>query len=205
MQGYIINLNRVKDEDLIVTILTPNHIITTYRFYGARHSTVNLGYKINFELQSSLKSTIPQLRSIVHLGTKWLLDRERTLLWQHFIQLFYKHLRDIDEIDSFYFNILEESSQKWKKQNPRRVAIESYLKLLEFEGRLHKEFVCFNCEEKIQGNPSLIRGFLMAHKECVYTNDFNREYIKDMLEKKSIIYFDDDAVEKLWRIIQEGF
>jgi len=205
MQGYIINLNRVKDEDLIVTILTQDHLLTSYRFYGARHSTVNLGYKIDFELQSSLKSTIPQLRSIVHLGTKWLLERERTLLWHHFVQLFYKHLKDVEEIDSFYFNLLEESSQKWEKQNPKRVAIESYLKLLEFEGRLHTEFICFSCEKKIQEDPALIRGFLMAHKECVYTNSFKRAYIKDMLEKKSSMYFDDDAIEKLWRIVQEGF
>lgn len=205
MQGYIINLNRVKDEDLIITILTQEHILTTYRFYGARHSTINLGYKIDFELQSSLKSTIPQLRNVLHLGTKWLLERERTLFWHNFIQLFYKHLKDIDEIDPFYFQLLEESSKKWEKQNPKRVAIESYLTLLEFEGRLHKEFICFNCEESIQDDPALIRGFLPAHKNCVYAPIFKREYLEDMFESKSSLYFNDEEIERLWRIIQEGF
>ncbi len=56
MQGYIIHITRVKDEDLIVTILTQNVIKTTYRFYGARHSSVHLGYKIDFESLTSLKS-----------------------------------------------------------------------------------------------------------------------------------------------------
>ncbi len=34
MQGYIININNVKDEDLIVTILTQNNLYTAYRFMG---------------------------------------------------------------------------------------------------------------------------------------------------------------------------
>ena len=49
MQGYIINLNRVKDEDLIVTILSKGRLETLYRFYGARHGTINIGFKIDYE------------------------------------------------------------------------------------------------------------------------------------------------------------
>lgn len=55
MQGYIIDIKTVKDDDLIVSILTENHVYTTYRFYGARHSNINVGYKIDFELESNLK------------------------------------------------------------------------------------------------------------------------------------------------------
>ncbi|MGB5791615.1 MAG: recombination protein RecO, partial [Poseidonibacter sp.] len=36
MQGYIIDIKPVKDDDLIVSILTETDILTTYRFYGAR-------------------------------------------------------------------------------------------------------------------------------------------------------------------------
>ena len=205
MQGYIINLNRVKDEDLIVTILTDDSILTTYRFYGARHSTINLGYKVDFEIQSSLKSTIPQLRGVLHLGNKWLMQRERVFIWQSFIQLFYKHLKDVDTITDFYFNLLEEASESWLTQNPKRIAIECYIKLLEYEGRLHDEFICFNCEEEIKDDPALIRGFLMAHKECVWAETISSLHVKDMFEKKSTLLLDDKEVDYLWRIVSEGF
>lgn len=57
MQGYIIDIKNVKEDDLIVTVLAQEAIYTTYRFYGARHSTINIGYKIDFELESNLKSS----------------------------------------------------------------------------------------------------------------------------------------------------
>ena len=34
MQGYIIDIKAVKDDDLIVSILAENEVLTTYRFYG---------------------------------------------------------------------------------------------------------------------------------------------------------------------------
>ncbi len=54
MQGYILDVKPVKDDDLIVTILTPTRVYTTYRFYGARHSNINVGYKIDFEIEHNL-------------------------------------------------------------------------------------------------------------------------------------------------------
>ena len=65
MQGYIIRLNRARDEDLVVTILTQQNLETLYRFYGARHSTINLGFKIDFESEISLKSSIGRLRDVI--------------------------------------------------------------------------------------------------------------------------------------------
>ena len=53
MQGYIIDIKPVKDDDLIVTILAENELLTAYRFYGARHQTINIGYKIDFELENT--------------------------------------------------------------------------------------------------------------------------------------------------------
>ena len=56
MQGYIVDIKSVKDDDLIVTIICENELITSYRFYGARHSNINIGYKstLNLKLQNLL-------------------------------------------------------------------------------------------------------------------------------------------------------
>ena len=56
MQGFIINLNRVKEEDLNVTILSRGSLETLYRFYGARHGVINLGFKIDYEVEPSAKA-----------------------------------------------------------------------------------------------------------------------------------------------------
>lgn len=205
MQGYIININRVKDEDLIVTILTNTSIKTLYRFYGARHSTINLGYKIDFEALPSSKSSIPQLKSILHLGYQWNSDRERMFIWQPFMRLFYLHLKDIAILDAFYFQLLEECTLVWQKQNPKRVAIEAYIKMLEFEGRLHDDFICFNCEEIIEEDLTLIRGFLPAHQKCAWNSTFNHLHVKELFKQKSTITLDDDEIETMWKILQEGF
>ena len=205
MQGYIININRAKDEDLIITILSKNKKYTTYRFYGARHSTINLGYKIDFELQHSIKSKIPQLRNILHLATKWISQREKMFTWQHFIKLFYTHLKDVDDIDEFYFDLMEKSYSLWDKQNSKRVAIESYVELLEYEGRLHDDFICFKCEKRIKNEVSLVRAFLTAHRECVYTHSFNALHVEELFLNKSTLFFNDSDIDILWDIVCEGF
>ena len=205
MQGYIIHMTRVKDEDVIVTILTKESIKTAYRFYGARHSTIHLGYKIDFELLPSLKSTLPQLKSVMHLGDPWNTKREHMLLWQSFIRLFYLHLKEINTLDSFYFDLLQSCSSLWQKQNPKRVAIEAYTKLLAHEGRLHHEFICFNCEEEIHEALTLIRGFVPAHKSCAWNHTFEPLHVKTLLEESSTIWFEDPQIEHLWKIVLEGF
>ncbi len=205
MQGYIINFNRVKDEDLIVTVLTKKSVLTLYRFYGARHSHINLGYKIDFEAKSSIKSTIPQLSGVLHLASKWNLEHSRMFIWQAFIKLFFLHLRNIDEIHEFYFNLLEDCTFIWHSQNPKRVAIEAYVKLLEYEGRLHDEFICFNCEEPVKEDLSLIRGFMPAHEQCVWVNTFNRLHVEELFTKKSCMFLNDKDIDRLWKTMLAGF
>lgn len=205
MQGYIINFNKVKDEDLIVTVLTKNRVLTLYRFYGARHSHINLGYKIDFESKSSIKSTIPQLRGVLHLAHKWNIEHDKMFIWQPFIKLFFLHLRDVDEVDEFYFQLLEECSAIWHLQNPKRVAIEAYIKLLEHEGRLHDEFICFNCEEPIEEDISLVRSFMPAHEKCVWTNPFSRLHVEELFQTKSTMFMSDEDIQRLWQIMLEGF
>jgi len=126
------------------------------------------------------------------------------LPWQQFIKLLYKHLKDIEEIDLFYFDLLQDLSTKLYKQNPKRALIDGYLKLLEFEGRLHTEDICFICEEKIINNYALNRAFLPSHTTCTFANAFNKEDALYMLENKTTIFLDDAKIEQLWNIMQEG-
>ncbi len=205
MQGYIININKAKDEDLIVTILTKEKQYTTYRFYGARHSVINLGYKIDFELQHSYKSSIPQLRNVLHLAKKWNIQREKMYIWQQFIKSFYTHLKGIEDMESFYFDLLDFSYDIWNEQSSKRIAIESYIKLLEFEGRLHDDFICFECEKKIEQEVSFLRAFLPAHKQCSYTNSYDIAHVKELFSNKSTMFFDDSKIENLWQLTCEGF
>ena len=170
MQGFILTINRVKDEDLIVTILSKDSLDTLYRFYGARHGVINLGFKVDYEKEESFKSTISRMKDVIHIGFKWINDYKLLRFWQDFLSLFHKHLRDAEELDDFYFELIDNASKEWNKQNPKRVAIEAYVKLLENEGRLHKELNCFLCSLPIEDKEiSLVRAFLPTHKACSHT------------------------------------
>ena len=204
MNGYIINLNKVKDEDLIVTIVSEESLNTLYRFYGARHGTINIGFKIDYEIEESSKSTISRLKDVIHIGFKWINDYKLLRLWQDYISLFHKHLKDADEPGSFYFKLIDNASKEWNKQNPKRVAIESYVKLLEHEGRLHKEKVCFICSKPIKDDISLIRAYLPTHKECTHTLSINHKGLKELYENKSSLFLDDKEIDRLWYVMLEG-
>ena len=205
MQGYIINLNKVKDEDLIVTIISKGGLNTLYRFYGARHGTINVGFKIDYEKEESAKSTIARLKDVIHIGFKWINDYKLLRLWQDFVALFHKHLRDAEGLDSFYFELLDYASTEWAKQNPKRVAIESYVKLLENEGRLHCEFTCFLCSLEIQETEvSLIRAYLPTHKSCSHTLGINKNALNELFKNKSSLFLSDKEVDRLWYILLEG-
>ena len=203
MQGYIIDIKPVKDEDLIVSILTENEIITTYRFYGARHSNINLGYKIDFELEET-KTSIPRLKDVIQLRFEWILDNEKMYCWQRYIKLFYSHLKDLEEIDTYYFYSFEHLAHIMIKQNALRAICESYVYLIEHEGRLHNDFTCLLCESKIKKEISLVRSFLPVHAKCTYSRVFKIERIKELFEEKKLINFTQQEVEYLWNIILQG-
>lgn len=205
MQGYIINLNKVKDEDLIVTIISRESLDTLYRFYGARHGVINLGFKIDYEKESSAKSTISRLKDVIHIGFKWINDYKLLRTWQDFLALFHKHLREAHELDNFYFELIDHASREWNKQNPKRVAIESYVKLLEYEGRLHNEFECFLCSKTIKDDDvSLIRAYLPTHKECSHNLGIKKDALNELFSNKSSLFLTDEEVTKLWHILLQG-
>ena len=203
MQGYIIDIKPVKDDDLIVSIITENSILTTYRFYGARHSTINIGYKIDFELEET-KSSIPRLKDVIQLGFPWILDYEKMYCWQRFIKLFYPHLKDLEEIDAFYFYNLDNLVHVMIKQNSLRAICGSYLTLLEHEGRLHTDYRCLICENEITENISLVRGFIPVHSQCTYSKIFDFNIIREVFEEKKLINLKEEEVEYLWNILLQG-
>lgn len=205
MQGFIIRLQRVKDEDLILAILTQDHLETVYRFYGARHSSVNLGYKIDFEIEHSLKSSIGRLYDVVHLGYPWLLDTARTRYWHQFVSLFYPHLKEADTPGRFYFELLDRAAARWGTQNPKRVGLEAYAELLAFEGRLPDTFHCFFCEEEITSPEiTLLRSFLCAHPACAHTAGSSVAGVTELLTNRSTLFLNDTEVDRLWLTLLEG-
>jgi recombinational DNA repair protein (RecF pathway) len=204
LKGFIISLNRVKEEDLIVTIITEKSLETLYRFYGARHGVINLGFLIDFEIEPSSKSTIGRLKDVIHIGYRWIHDYNRLQLWQSFVALFYKHLKEAEEIGTFYFSLLQDASLQWDKQNPKRVAVEAYVKLLEHEGRLHTEMFCFLCSTKIEHNISLIRAYLPTHEHCSHTYPLNKKGLQELYKNKSSLFLDDKEIERLWSVLMEG-
>lgn len=204
MQGYIIDIKKVRDDDLIVSILTKYEIYTTYRFYGARHSIINIGYKIDFELETNIKSTIPRLKDVIQVGYKWIFDYEKLYCFTQYLKLFSYHFKNIENIDSFYFDSIENLVTIINKQNPKRAICEHYIKVLEFEGRLPNEFYCLLCDKKIENNISLIRSFMTTHSNCSYGKEFPIEKIKDLFINKSLILFDNNEVQYLYNIILQG-
>jgi len=204
MQGYIINLNKVKEEDLIVTIISKQNLQTLYRFYGARHGTINIGFKIDYEIEESARSTIHRLKDVIHVGFTWINDYHLLRLWQDFLTLFHKHLKDAEDIGDFYFNLIDEASKEWNKQNPKRIAIEAYVKILAHEGRLHVEKQCFLCSGMIEGDISLLRAFLPVHSTCTNTLAINKDALDELFTNKSSLFLSDKEVDRLWNVLLEG-
>ena len=204
MRGFVLHTVRVRDEDLIVRILTKNEVLTLYRFYGARHSYINVGYHIDFVVEESPKTTIKRLRNITQLPFSFLFDLEKMLDFKIFINLLNRHLSDVTKIDDFYYNLLIEITNEMKKRDSKRLLIESYVKLLEKEGRIHKEFECFLCEQKINGNIALARAFLPAHEKCIYEEGFEREKLKELFENKKSVLLSDEEIQRLWKILNLG-
>lgn len=205
MRGFILNTVKVRDEDLIVRILSENEVLTLYRFYGARHSYINVGYLIDFIIEESAKTTIKRLRNVIQLPFPFLFDLEKMLNYKIFIKLLNSHLSDVTKINNFYYNWLIDITNYLDKRDAKRFLIESYVKLLEKEGRLHKDFVCFLCEKEIKENIALTRAFLPAHEKCIYEKGFSKEKIQDLFENKKSLLFSDEEIEKLWKIMNLGF
>jgi len=205
MKGFILRTQPCREEDLIVTILSPDQVGSYYRFYGARHSVIQLGYKVDFTREQDVKSTIPRLRNVLHLGYSWLFDAVKMRYWQRFMQLLEQHFRGTETVESFYYELLEKAALQMERQEPRRVLVESYIHLLEYEGRLHLEPHCFLCDDVIEEEPvALARAFLPAHEGCLYTTGFTWEKVEELLVQKRTVLFEEEEIQRLWSLLDQG-
>ncbi len=177
--------------------------MTTYRFYGARHSIVGLGNMVNFEIEQN-EPFLPRLRDLMHRGFDWLLERDRVQVWHSFCALFYPHLKDTTHLESFYYDLLYDAAKRFSRQNPKRVVLESYVKLLAYEGRLHLEKSCYICHGPIGGQLALMRAFIPAHEECIFGSAFESEKLYDFLQSGASIELDELEVEHLYDIVLKG-
>ncbi|EJB23771.1 putative recombination protein RecO [Helicobacter pylori NQ4216] len=204
MQGFLLQTQSIRDEDLIVRVLTKNQLKTLYRFYGKRHSVLNVGRKIDFEEENDDKF-LPKLRNILHLGYLWEREMERLFFWQRFCTLLFKHLESVHSLDSIYFDTLDDGANKLSKQHPLRVILEMYATLLNFEGRLQNYNSCFLCDAKLENSVALAQGFILAHPSCLKTKSLNLEKIQAFFRTQSTIDLEIEEVEELWRTLNLGF
>jgi hypothetical protein len=189
---------------MITTVLTERSIERYYRFYGARHSILQLGHLIDFEIEGENGRFMPRLRGLRHHGFPWLYERNRLMIWHDFIKLFEPHLRDTGELDRFYYDLLFTAAKHWGRQNPKRIVIESYHALLQFEGRLHPSRHCYICEQPIGESISLMTAFHPAHPECIYASSMERTIIDLFFDSGKTLYMDDTTVEQIYNVVLKG-
>ncbi|MEO1941571.1 MAG: recombination protein RecO, partial [Campylobacterales bacterium] len=85
MKGFILRTQLVREEDLIVEVLTPSSRLTLYRFYGARHPQLQVGYLIDFYPETPKNYPTLRLRHPIHLQLGFELSFHHLYWWQRFI------------------------------------------------------------------------------------------------------------------------
>lgn len=204
MRGFIINIRKAKNEDVVVTVLSNNKVGRCWRFFGARHSILQIGNLVDFEVEDSQRNFMPKMRKLSHLSFPWIFNPNRLLIWQNFIKLFEPHLQETTEIDSFYFDLLLSAAKKWHRQNPKRLAVESYIKLLTHEGRLYDSGFCYICEKVLDEKIALMRAYLPAHPSCIYAHPLDKKSIFKLFNTQKTIDIEDDEVQELYNVLLKG-
>ncbi len=204
MRGFVINIRKAKNEDVIVTVLSSDSVKKYWRFFGTRHSILRLGNLIDFNIDESKKGFLPNMRSLSQVQFPWLFWEKHCLIWQKFIALFEPHLKDSLDLDPFYFNILLDIAQKWDKQNPKRLAIEAYIEILKYEKRLHSTNFCYICQTQLREEIGLMRAFIPAHPQCINSSTLNKRDIFRLFDTASTIHLDDDSISKIYEILLKG-
>lgn len=205
MQGFILSKTSVKNQDLILRVLTPLKLKELYRFYGMRHSIIEVGRKIDFDIQSD-GYFLPKIHNILQLGYEWEREYERVYVWRRLMSLLNSHLKEISEIESFYFELLDWGAHILDKQHPLRVAIEMGAKLLEYEGRNTRfsDDCCFVCQESLGERVALGRAFLFAHPTCIHSEVLEKNKMIEFLNTSSSFLLSDDEVERVWNVLNQG-
>jgi len=204
MKGFILNIRKAKNEDVIVTVLSNCEVTSYYRFFGARHSILQVGNLIDFEIQESKNGFMVQIRKISHISFPWIFSHNHLFIWQNFIKLFEPHLKEATQIDSFYFDLLLKIAKKWHKQNPKRLAVEAYIEILDYEGRLYDNGFCYICEDVLDEQVGLMRAYLPAHPRCIYGYSYDKQQIFKLFDTKLTIHLNDNIVDKLFNTLLKG-
>ncbi len=205
MKGFILNIKKAKNEDIIVTVLSNSRVENYWRFFGARHSILQVGNLIDFEVHESKNGFMPQLRRVSHISFPWIFSKNHLAIWQNFIKLFEPHLKETTDIEPFYFDLLLKIAKKWHRQNPKRLAIEAYLEILSYEGRLYDNGFCYICEDILDEQIGLMRAFIPAHTTCIYSYPYDKKQIFELFNSKSTIHMDDEVVNQLFSLLLKGF
>lgn len=205
MQGFILSKTSIRNQDLILRILTPSKVLELYRFYGMRHSIIDIGRKIDFDLQNN-GYFIPKIRNILQLSYEWEREYARAYVWKRFIAMLNFHLKDIEQIEEFYFALLEWGAHILDKQHPMRVVIEMGIKVLQYEGRNTRfsDDCCFVCQKKLGERVALGRAFLFAHPECIQGEVLQKNKMIEFLNTSSSFEFDDGEIEQIWNVFIQG-
>lgn len=198
----MLDIKAVRDEDLWVGILTSTQVRRLYRFYGARHSVIQVGHHIDFEEES--EGVIPRLRHVIHLGYVWERDNAKRYWWQQYLRLLHRHLHEVGIVEGFYCELLEQVAKRLEKQEARRAILEAHAKLLKHEGRSESLERCFLCEAELGEGVALARGFLGAHPSCVYGVKMERGRVERFLRECNATHLEEEEIEELWKILMQG-
>lgn len=214
MQGFITHLYKCHGEDLIVHILTPSEKLSLYRFYGARHSIISLGAKIDFEVEIDSRAKLNRLRAITPLNVPLGLDA--LYFWQRFAGLLERHLED-GEIASFYFELCDRILAYLAYEEPHACLLNAYFALLEYEGRKPNiDTACALCHRPIlEGIKSIddidegacvgvMKGFVLGHKGCIITRGVSYARVLRALAMGSCLPLRDEEIGELYSIMEFG-
>ncbi len=114
-------------------------------------------------------------------------------------------MRDAEEIDAFYYTLLLDAAKKWDRQNPKRIVCESYIQLLEYEGRLYPEENCYICEQRIEDEIALMQALKPTHPSCIYSPALPTKKILDFFKSKKTVFLDDHEVDYIFEVVMKGF
>lgn len=201
MLGYILDIKRSREEDLIVTVLTKDSLKVLYRFYGARHSIILMGHKIDFEEELS-DTYLPRMRHIMHINFPWIYNKDTLFAWQKFIKHYFIALKGVSNIPSFYFDTLESISKNINHQCYKRAMVEHFISIKKFEGLMPEHLSCASCHEDINDIFIINRQCVPYHNECspgFVTFDANE--VRDLFEKQNSFSTSDDSIDRLYNFI----
>jgi len=145
------------------------------------------------------------MHSISLVEFPWLRDVDKRLFWGEFLKLFHHHLKARKKIDTFYFNLLLLSVQKWDKAKHKRIICEGYINILKHEKRVKPLRLCDVCKEPFEEHISLIDRFVATHPKCTNSHPISTKKVVNFFNTNNSIFLDDDEIERLLEVIMRGF